>query len=141
MQVRISSSRRAWLRRIAFLVVVVCALGAAQLSAQTAPHRFFGTAVVDSGASLDGEPAPDGTMVIAFNEAGLVITSDRIERGAWALAVPTTRARTVRFALGHSDFSPAFPVVAGQETALALTLSSGRVIVVPVDGDRGLHGI
>ncbi len=41
MQVWISSSPHARLRRIAFLVAVVCALGAAQLSAQTAPHRFF----------------------------------------------------------------------------------------------------
>ena len=74
------------------------------------PHQFFGTVDTGSGATIDGELAPDGTIVRAINEDGEVVGRPgfggfpqigdpevAITDGTWAIRIRDHEFGAIRF--------------------------------------------
>ena len=57
------------------------------------PFQSFGDAGSGSGATIDGAAAADGTVVIAWNEAGVNVGQDTITVGVWAILIDSDETR------------------------------------------------
>ena len=85
-------------------------------------HSFSGDAGTGSGAQLDGQLAPDGTVVRAVNENGDPVGESAIVDGGWSIAVRPEDAQTVTFTVGDSLPSAPFDVTSGAVTEVPLDL-------------------
>ncbi len=83
------------------------------------PHAFYG-----SGAMLDGEPAPDGSVVLASNQDGASVGLSTISGGVWMIDVDTREATSVTFSIDGSNPSESYPVTQFSDTEVALDLTS-----------------
>lgn len=108
------------------------------------PHQFFGDASSGSGATIDGQPAPDGTTVTAQNENGETVGTTTVSGGLWLIQVDPADATTVTFWLDGVSASSAQTVESGALTALALAASGTAppptTPTVPSTGTGGLAG-
>ena len=96
------------------------------------PFTFSG-----SSPQIDGEPAPNGTIVTAIDETGATILATTVTDGFWVIDVPgTSRAANVCFVV--EDFPPSeiFLLQAGQLTEVSLSFTTAEP---PIDtnGDDG----
>ena len=107
----------------AALALAIAASAFAQ-SPPTPPHQFYGSAETGTGAILDGEAAPDGSVVTASNQDGENVGETAIEAGSWLIAVDPADADTVTFTIGDSGQSGSYDVVSGDQTEVALNLTT-----------------
>jgi len=104
------------------------------------PHQFFGSADTGSGAELDGEALPDGTVITAWNQDGDAVGTATIgdtDTGVWTMQVSPDDADSVTFSVDGSDQSASFDVESGSFAEVGLALSS-LVVAPPVDPTPGL---
>ena len=114
-----STHLKALLAFVAFLGVLAFGLltvtqpgrAAADHGLPTPPHQFFGAVERGSGATIDGELAPDGTIVRAINEDGEVVGRPgfpgfpqigdpegvAITDGTWAIRIRDHEFGAIRF--------------------------------------------
>ena len=128
---------------------LVTALKASAQAPPRPPHTFFGAeAERGSGARIDGELAPDGSVIQAFNEAddlvAEAVVGDR-DTGVWVLDVNPDGATSVTFQLDGRDCGlEPLPVSSGNLDEVALdcgedtasaVLDPGREVTPPDDAD------
>ena len=110
------------------------------------PHQFFGNGGDASGAILDGETAPDGAVVTAWNQDGDNVGESEIADGVWLIQVDADAASSVTFSIDGSEQSESFEVSSGLFTEVTLDLASGAPddgggdIGLPATGNGGLAG-
>ena len=114
------------------LALLFTGAGQAQEAPPVPPFTFFG-----SSPLIDGEPAPNGTIVTAIDETGATILATTVTDGFWVIDVPgTSRAANVRFVV--EDFPPSeiSLLQAGQLTEVSLSFTTAEP---PIDtnGDDG----
>ncbi len=88
-------------------------------------HAFYGSAADGSGATIDGEPAPDGTVVTATNQDGQAVGSDTVSGGIWMINVGSDNA-SVTFAVNGIAAEGSHGVTSGSvsEVTLAVTTAA-----------------
>lgn len=89
------------------------------------PHQFFGSAGDGSGATIDGEAAADGAVVVALNENGDNVGEATIEGGLWLIQVSSEDAASVSFTVDGNAAPGDFPVESGSLTSVTLAATSG----------------
>ena len=117
---------------LAALTVAIVASAFAQ-APPSPPHKFWGSADVGSGAALNGAPAPDGTVVTAWNADGAAVAQATISLGSWSLDVRPDVADSVVFTINGSLPSAAFEVQSAGSTQVALDLDSPPAEEAPID--------
>jgi hypothetical protein len=125
----LSDTGRLWLLLLALAVtILITTVIPSPASAQTPPHKFVGA----SNATLvNGSPAADGLMVVAYNDQGAAVASGTIVGGVWAIDVHSSQAASVRFAIGNSTWSALYSVVAGSLTEVSLRVQGTIVAADP----------
>jgi hypothetical protein len=122
---QLSSAWRLWLLLLALAVtILITTVIPSPASAQTPPHKFVGAS---SASLVNGSPAADGLVVVAYNEQGAAVASGTIVGGVWTIDVHSSRAPSVRFAIGTSTWSTLYSVVAGSLTEVSLSLQGTLV--------------
>ena len=86
-------------------------------------HAFYGSAAAGSGATIDGEPAPDGTVVTATNQDGEAVGSSTISGGVWMINVGSDNA-SVTFAVNGIAAEGSHGVTSGEATAVTLAVTT-----------------
>ena len=73
------------------LVTTVLALDPAPAigATLTPPHQFYGLHP-ETPITIDGEAAPDGSVVTAYNGAGAVVGDAVVHEGTWLVTVEAT---------------------------------------------------
>ena len=89
------------------------------------PHQFFGSAADGSGATVDGEDAADGAVVVAWNEAGENVGEGTIDGGLWLIQVASEDASSVTFTVDGNATAGSFDVESGSLTSVTLVATSG----------------
>lgn len=88
------------------------------------PHQFFGSTETASGLLLDGEDAPDGTVVLAENHQGKVISAATTKNGTWMVLVDPVATALVRFRVQGHRPTDWYAVKPGSVTELSCALVS-----------------
>ena len=117
---------------LAALTVAIVASAFAQ-APPSPPHKFWGSADAGSGATLDGAPAPDGSVVTARSADGVGVAQATISVGSWSLDVHPDDADSVVFTINGSLPSAAFEVQSGLSTPVGLNLTSPPAEDAPTD--------
>ena len=102
-----------------------------------ARHEFFGSQATGSGPLLGGAPAPDGSVVGAFNEFFDLVGQSAIADGTWQMLIDPAAATTVTFTITssgtESGSTEPFVVESGAVTEVTLDLPSdfnaGNIVV------------
>lgn len=89
------------------------------------PHQFFGSAADGSGATVDGEDAADGAVVVAWNEAGENVGESTVDGGLWLIQVASEDASSVTFTVDGNATAGSFDVESGSLTSVTLVATSG----------------
>ena len=88
------------------------------------PHQFYGSAAAGSGAAIDGELVPDGTVITARNEDGKAVGRTAVAAGDWVIYVYRADAASVTFSITGSVRSKPYDVVIAARTEVALDLAA-----------------
>ena len=88
------------------------------------PHQFYGSAAAGSGAAIDGELVPDGTVITARNEDGKAVGRTAVAAGDWVIYVYRADAASVTFSITGSVRSRPYDVVIAARTEVALDLAA-----------------
>ena len=88
------------------------------------PHQFYGSAGAGSGAAIDGELVPDGTVITARNEDGKAVGRTAVAAGDWVIYVYRADAASVTFSITGSVRSRPYAVVIAARTEVALDLAA-----------------
>ena len=88
------------------------------------PHQFYGSAAAGSGAAIDGELVPDGTVITARNEDGKAVGRTAVTAGDWVIYVYRADAASVTFSITGSVRSRPYDVVIAARTEVALDLAA-----------------
>ena len=88
------------------------------------PHQFYGSAAAGSGAAIDGELVPDGTVITARNEDGKAVGRTALAAGDWVIYVYRADAASVTFSITGSVRSRPYDVVIAARTEVALDLAA-----------------
>ena len=102
------------------------------------PHSFFGDASTGSGALIDGEAAPDGSVVTAHNEDGDSVgdaADNVVTNGVWLIRVAPEDASTVIFSLDGVAASDAVDVVSGSVSEISLSAGAAAADDADADAD------
>ena len=90
------------------------------------PHAFFGSPADGAGVTIDGDAAPAGTVVTAWNENGDNVGTATLDAdGLWVIQVDPAMAESVTFTVDGNATSGSFTVESGQISAVALSVTSG----------------
>ena len=102
------------------------------------PHQFSGSAAAGSGAAIDGELVPDGTVITARNEDGKAVGRTAVAAGDWVIYVYRADAASVTFSIPGSVRSRPYDVVIAARTEVALDLAA--LDAGGGDGDAAARG-
>ena len=102
------------------------------------PHQFYGSAGAGSGAAIDGELVPDGTVITARNEDGKAVGRTAVAAGDWVIYVYRADAASVTFSITGSVRSRPYDVVIAARTEVALDLAA--LDAGSGDGDAAARG-
>ena len=102
------------------------------------PHQFYGSAAAGSGAAIDGELVPDGTVITARNEDGKAVGRTAVAAGDWVIYVYRADAASVTFSITGSVRSRPYDVVIAARTEVALDLAA--LDAGGGDGDAAARG-
>lgn len=108
------------------------------------PHQFFGSADTGSGATLDGDALPDGTVITAWNQDGEAVgtaTVGEADTGVWTMQVSPDDADSVSFTVEGSDASDSYDVESGAFTEVGLALVSADAGAGDGDDDGTPDGL
>ena len=101
------------------------------------PHQFFGSEGDGSGATIDGEAAADGAVVVAWNEDGVNVGESTVDGGLWLIQVSSEDASSVTFTVDGNAAAGSFDVESGALTSVSLAAVSGDT---PDTGDGDTPG-
>ena len=102
------------------------------------PHQFYGSAGAGSGAAIDGELVPDGTVITARNKDGKAVGRTAVAAGDWVIYVYRADAASVTFSITGSVRSRPYDVVIAARTEVALDLAA--LDAGGGDGDAAARG-
>ena len=89
----------------------------------TPPHAFFGSPADGSGVTIDGNAAPAGTVVTAWNENGDQVGTATLDAaGLWVIQVDPAMAMSVTFTVAGAATSGSFDVESGDISPVALSV-------------------
>ena len=89
----------------------------------TPPHAFFGSPADGAGVTIDGDAAPAGTVVTAWNENGDQVGTATLDAaGLWVIQVDPAMAMSVSFTVDGAATSGSFDVESGEISAVALSV-------------------
>ncbi len=122
-----ASANKMW-RILAVMGAAIMALGITTAAFAQAPpsppHAFFGSPADGAGVTIDGDAAPAGTVVTAWNENGDNVGTATLDAdGLWVIQVDPAMATTVTFTVDGAATSGSFDVESGQISAVALSVS------------------
>ena len=89
------------------------------------PHQFFGSESNGSGVLIGGQPAPDGTLIEARNANGVLVGSDVVTGGDWAIPIDSSQSTQVTFFVDGVSTPTAWPVSSGDLTEVSLSVGAG----------------
>ena len=90
----------------------------------TPPHAFFGSPADGAGVTIDGNAAPAGTVVTAWNENGDQVGTATLDAaGLWVIQVDPAMAMSVSFTVDGAATSGSFDVESGDISPVALSVS------------------
>ncbi len=110
----------------AALAVLAISTAAFAQAPPSPPHAFFGSPADGAGVTIDGDAAPAGTVVTAWNESGDQVGTATLDAdGLWVIQVDPADAMSVTFTVDGNATSGSFDVESGQISAVALSVTSG----------------
>ena len=90
----------------------------------TPPHAFFGSPADGAGVTIDGNAAPAGTVVTAWNENGDQVGTATLDAaGLWVIQVDPAMAMSVSFTVDGAATTQSFDVESGAISRVALSVS------------------
>ena len=100
------------------------------------PHQFFGSESNGSGVLIDGQPAPDGTLIEARNANGVLVGSDVITGGDWGIQIDMSQTTQVTFFVEGVSTPTAWPVSGGDLTEVSLSVGAGGAVLSLLPGGQ-----
>ena len=100
--------------------------------AQGVPHQFFDSEADGVGATIDGVPVENGTVIEAWNENGELVASTKVVDGLWLIRIDPDAAATTHFSVGGHPSPGEFTIESGAFTFLMLAAASTNTRDVPL---------